>query len=521
MSVAAPPPSETTIADSAQNPSMNDLVTEQLVSSGDAASFAPRTALALLHYDVASTILTDLTPNELLNFALTCRSICNVVIPRYIWAHIALTPKHPRLQVITLLRKIAFSVECGPHFIRHLEVASIHVKKPYLKCRNPWYLPYLFQELFTQMQNLRSLSIIHCDKMLPHLPRIPKAIVSLPHLRSLHLANFSYLALNLLDKLSGLQTISLASPTYNVHEFLSSTTSALQKILVNSRHTLEEIRLFEVCLNVDLIPSHHGSRADADTNQELCWPHVHTLELPQCIGDGWAPALHIAFPSVRTFASPEQSHWWTAALRDASFLTGLESLHTKSSVARGFTMAGYTTRRLVIGDDMPFDVTNTPLKDLLPRHLVNLQVSLWSSYFDPTLERFTTVLPMVTPHLKYFFMRMNRGFICNTYHNQLCDIVDDIRTLPLEYLCITWDVNCGKKRCDRCVRRSCPEPVAKYVERRLPSLQALTIRVDENRRWHWKKKKVEEDGVPAGTLSLMSPTREGDILREEYAKRIV
>ncbi|KDQ15878.1 hypothetical protein BOTBODRAFT_274790 [Botryobasidium botryosum FD-172 SS1] len=307
--------------------------------------------LSMIAREISSLVANNhyqLGQRSLLYLALTCRSMRELVIPRFLFARVSIT-SHPAL--LSFCRCITAPNSEAGDAVRHLYVDLDHNGG-----RIPGDLPS--EELvgaLEKMHQLLSLQINAFAKFYAIEPRIAKAVIrhTTYRLDTLCLDDCSLPSLRLLRDLIGLRFLSISLQSRSRAGVLTSD-SPLGVIIMNSRCTLEELRLG----NISSWQLYGQPLDTSDTSIEgeiYVWPHIHTLALggPQA---GLLEELDFSysFPSIRCFEHSFHSSEWAMRACNRLFLGQLESLVGGWPEAKAALDAGAKLRRVSIRSSSPF-----------------------------------------------------------------------------------------------------------------------------------------------------------------------
>lgn len=323
----------------------------------------PMPSLLELNDDVFTSLLSALHSAPLLALALTCRSMRDYIIPKWLYSHIDLLTS-TKAQVFSFLRCITVEDPAVREAVEYLDIGVLGDAETAL-LKN-------LDQILQLLRNLRSFYIILPFELTPRSGGILRNLCSHVHLEGLELHQCTSEMIGSLQPLRPLRNI-IIHPSECV---TVGRGTALANIPINSQDTLQELKLSGVLWDADsfLLPNHilHQDLNGAPPT----WPRVQTLELSSIFVTGCLN-LTSSFPSTR-FAqiSLREGEWLIPCNRP--FLAGLKSLRILRSdfptVLDGCT--GLRHLATHYGSAASQILTPSVLADSLPRGLHSLGVHL-------------------------------------------------------------------------------------------------------------------------------------------------
>ncbi|KDQ20100.1 hypothetical protein BOTBODRAFT_170117 [Botryobasidium botryosum FD-172 SS1] len=425
---------------------------------------------ALALYDVAESTLGRLGSNALLSLALTSKAHSRVVLPYYMHRHVVLP------SCVTPAATIAFLESSKHGYFDHTRslVLALRLPRPPALDRSGISLDG-FADVIECMTNIQSLSFHDTHRLCQYNSRMLVSVAKLGRLRSLELARYTHDDLEPLLHVSGLRHLSLAHPSYDRFYPAKLHNSNVVQIVRNSRTTLQSIKLVEVDLDFDFIPSYSLALVSCAAEWDGMLPGALRLELESCSGHRWLPNLSVSLPSVRLFDSPRAIEWAHYAVNGES-LARLLSLGGPMALFPIALQAGASLQRARVHDDVHFE-TGLDLARYFPCDLKSLHLKIWGFTKDGLArQNIFQKLVSTTPNLIFLHINMESGEFCHLYEETLMHLFKTLSVVPLQYLSITWFVNCCVAHCSHCPAILDVDRLAYIVKHGIPSLRCLSLK---------------------------------------------
>ncbi|KDQ19675.1 hypothetical protein BOTBODRAFT_51999 [Botryobasidium botryosum FD-172 SS1] len=263
-------------------------------------------SLTELDYETLSALLLNFsTCSSLFSLALTCRTLRNTIIPKFLYARPTLPDNERRIASFcnTILAQDAAAGDA----VRHLAI-------PFGYASLPW------GQALAKMPSLCSVDF-DLEDVVEVNPSLPKSISAMTHLTSLSLG---FLpgddVLEFLRDLRPLQClVANGSPSYHI-----TSESPLGDLLLRSRDTLVELQLNSFTWNFD-------PRSASDCgDRSFIWPRIHTLLIGMAYAN-YSFSLPLAFPSTRHLVLPPSQE---AAPDHPVLLSSISSFFPTSSLSK-------------------------------------------------------------------------------------------------------------------------------------------------------------------------------------------
>ncbi|KDQ15107.1 hypothetical protein BOTBODRAFT_174277 [Botryobasidium botryosum FD-172 SS1] len=378
---------------------------------------------AVLNHDVLWTIVSMVDCRQsLLSFALTCRAMRNIIIPTFLFSHVAFPARPEERKLLSFCHALETGGSIVGRSVRHFDLNS---KSPSIRISTQ--LARALGEAAEKMTNIRSAVVPFADSLFLAEPRFPRALVSQAKLRCIELHRCSPASLELVRDLAHLHVIRITA-------FMTSVTpdSALAQILLNSRTTLRELSLRYATWSLSRLTTEPLPPTPPDTG--LVWPHVETLDIRDMFVSPDSDFDPIrSFPVVRHLSYPASQNGWVDRFCSSIPAARLDSLEGDWEIMQAAFVAGAKPQRAVITSDYPTFHGESYSTSYLPSSLRQLHLRLDTNASPHRLER----LADVTPTLTHLYIDFHSAYSQHTLFGVLTGLIVSLSGLPLTYLRLT------------------------------------------------------------------------------------
>lgn len=333
--------------------------------------------LARLNYDTLFHILSHLnTRRSLLYLALTCRKMRDVVIPEFLYAHVEFglgegIEQLELLRISSFCKAVTSAQTTAGDAVRHI----------ILKLD-----PQLFSTWRNAVGCMRNLDSLNVAPNYVDVLTIPILLDQKPKLRHLTISG-CYLdtPYSLPGDLGGLRSIAIHDT--NIPQIKLTRDSSLGNVLLNSRQTLQELRLPSIEWGLDT-----PAGVSDDTLGDLIWPHVHSLDLYLVrVSGGSAFTLSHSFPSTLHFTN---RCWYHDPIK-TPFGSRLRSLRGYLRDLQCISAAGSRLSRANLSQTLLFP-HNIKYLQYLSSNLRSLSVRAHDQYTPDFLEELVVTTPLLS-----------------------------------------------------------------------------------------------------------------------------